>query len=93
MMWRSLAIVICALLFVAAARVLIRAGYSHWWIFGLCVPLLNLYLLVRSALKILQKSGYPSAWVVIFFIPIAGFVLLGAMAFTKWPQRTEFDAR
>lgn len=49
-------------------------GLSYWWILGLFIPLLNIYVIIKISHAISVRTGHGAGWTV-------GLVMLGAIFF------------
>ena len=52
--------------------ILRMAGMSGWWILGLLVPLLNIYVVTKAWHGVSLRTGHDAGWTV-------GLILLGAI--------------
>ncbi|MEI9476995.1 MAG: DUF5684 domain-containing protein [Deltaproteobacteria bacterium] len=52
-----------------------------WWIVLLCIPIVNLIVLIITFMSLCEQMGYPSGIGLLILVPLGNFILLGYLAF------------
>lgn len=59
------------------------AGKSYWWFLLLCIPFVNLVIIIILYMALAERLGHP-AWVgVLVIVPFVNIIVPGYLAFAK----------
>ena len=72
----------------ALGKIYDRARFPAWYIFGILVPFLNLYVMGR----LLLRAGYRCWWALLIFVPFGLLGLAFKLAYGEWPAEEKLAA-